>query len=120
MSSSHINSSLPYDKSIFGSFNPVIPEHVKKVIMASKKSFCELDHLPADVFIDCLDILLPAITQIFNESLTTGTFPSDFKNSLVIPLLKKSSLDCNVLKNYRPVTNLTFISKVLENLFLIS
>ncbi len=116
VSSSHTNSSLPYQKSKFGSFEPVTPEHVKKVIMASKKSFCELDHLPADVFMDCLDILLPAITQIFNESLTTGTFPSDFKNSLVIPLLKKSSLDCNVLKNYRPVTNLTFISKVLEKL----
>ena len=92
------------------------PERVKKVIMASKKSFCELDHLPAVVFMDCIDILLPAITQIFNESLTSGIFPTDFKNSLVIPLLKKSSLDCNVLKNYRPVTNLTFISKIIEKL----
>ena len=86
VSSSHVNSFVPYDKSKFGFFKPVTPEHIKKVIMSSKKSFCELDHLPADIFIDCLDILLPAITQIFNESLTSGTFPSDFKNSLVIPL----------------------------------
>ena len=43
-------------------------------------------------------------------------FPSDFKNSVVIPLLKKSSLNPNVLKNYRPVTNLSFLSKILERI----
>ena len=35
---------------------------------------------------------------------------------MVIPLLKKPSLDCNLLKNYRPVSNLSFISKVLERI----
>ena len=62
----------------------------------------------------CIDILLPYMTSIFNDSLNTGVFPCDFKDSLVTPLIKKPSLDCNVLKNYRPVTNLSFISKILE------
>ena len=59
---------------------------------------------------------MPHITSIFNNSLVDGIFPLDFKNSLVIPLLKKPSLDVNVLKNYRPVSNLSFISKVLEKI----
>ena len=41
-------------------------------------------------------------------------FPSAFKTAHVIPLLKKPSLDKNDLKNYRPVSNLSFISKVVE------
>ena len=48
--------------------------------------------------------------------MASGTFPSHFKDSLVIPLLKKPSCDCNNLKNYRPVSNLSFISKALEQI----
>ena len=44
----------------------------------------------------------------------SGIVPDDFKEALVDPLLKKLNLDINVLKNYRPVSNLLFISKVLE------
>ena len=46
--------------------------------------------------------------------LKEGVFPSAFKTAHVIPLLKKPSLDKNNLKNYRPVSNLSFISKVVE------
>ena len=41
-------------------------------------------------------------------------FPSCYKEALVTPLLKKQSLDCNLLHNYRPVSNLTLISKTIE------
>ena len=36
------------------------------------------------------------------------------KSAVIKPLLKKENLDCNILKNYRPVSNLPFLSKVLE------
>ena len=51
---------------------------------------------------------------LVNSSLSEGVFPSCFKTACVKPLLKKPSLDTNVLKNYRPVSNLPFLSKVLE------
>ena len=50
---------------------------------------------------------------IINQSLQTGVFPSSFKKAVITPLLKKPSLDC-IFKNYRPISNLSFISKVLE------
>ena len=53
---------------------------------------------------------------MYNDLLASGTFPSHFKDSLVIPLLKKPSLDSDNLKNYRPVSNFSFISKVLERI----
>ena len=41
-------------------------------------------------------------------------FPKLFQNRIYYPLLKKPSLDRNLLKNYRPVANLSFISKLIE------
>ena len=61
----------------------------------------------------CLDILIKPITDIGNLSIETNAFPHEFKEAHVKPLLKKSSLPKNHLKNYRPVSNLNFISKIL-------
>ena len=47
-------------------------------------------------------------------------FPKLFQNCICCPLLKKPSLDRNLLKNYRPVSNLSFISKLTEKLWVIS
>jgi len=59
-------------------------------------------------------VLALFITLLFNRSLVTGCFPSEFKHAIVRPLLKKSGLDASDLKNYRPVSNLSFLSKLLE------
>ena len=46
----------------------------------------------------------------------TSTFPQNFKEAHVRPSLKKTYLPKNELKNYRPVSNLSFISKILEKI----
>ena len=62
---------------------------------------------------DCLDILLPFITRLINLSLKTGHFPYMWKSAVVLPLLKKPGLEARV-ENFRPVSNLQFVSKLLE------
>ena len=62
----------------------------------------------------CFDTLLPVLCNLITESLQSGVFPSDFKTAHVCPLLKKPSLEKNSLKNYRPVSNLAFVSKLIE------
>ena len=47
-------------------------------------------------------------------SLQQGEFPSGLKHALVTPLLKKPLLNPEELKNYRPISNLSFLSKTLE------
>ena len=79
---------------------------------------CELDPVPTHLFINCLDTILPVLTRILNDSLHSGVFPQIFKTAVIKPLLKKPTLDPNDLKNYRPVSNLPFISKVLEKIVL--
>ena len=66
--------------------------------------------------IDILPTLLPTITKIINISLETGTVPRSMKKAIISPLLKKLTLDKKVLKNHRPVSNLFFISKILEKI----
>lgn len=48
-----------------------------------------------------------------NLSLTSGCVPEALKTALIRPLLKKHNLE-HVHKNYRPVSNLSFLSKVIE------
>ena len=69
--------------------------------------------MPTKLVSDCLDVLLPVITKIINLSLETGIFPEDWKEALVCPLLKKDNLDL-IFENYRPISNLHFISKLTE------
>ena len=58
-------------------------------------------------------MLLPAITNIVNLSLSSSTIPQQFKDA-VTPILKKASLNPEILKIYRPVSNLPYISKIIE------
>jgi len=46
--------------------------------------------------------------------LTTGCFPVELKEAIVRPLLKRDDFDHRDLKNYTPVSNLPFLSKLLE------
>ena len=80
------------------------------------KKSCDLDPIPISVLYDCLDEIIPTVTSIMNMSLSSGIVPQCFKHALVKPLLKTASLDPNCLKHYRPVSNLPFLSKVLERI----
>ena len=65
---------------------------------------------------ECLDVLLPIVTSIINSSLTSGVVPDSFKVASITPLIKKPSLEPDILANYRPISNLPFLSKVLERI----
>ena len=63
---------------------------------------------------DCIEVLVTPITSIVNLLLSKGSFPSHLKSALVFPLLKKPTFDKDNMKYYWPVSNLSFLSKVLE------
>ena len=91
---------------------------VKECILISAPKSCELDPIPSKLLIECIDSILPSLTDLFNSSLASGIFPQCFKSALVTPILKKRCLDHNDLNNYRPVSNLCLIAKILEKLVL--
>lgn len=62
---------------------------------------------------DCLDILAPPITKIVNTSLIKGEVPASWKEAIVNPILKKPDAT-NDFSNLRPISNLSFVSKLTE------
>ena len=99
-------------------FESVSDEFVLKIINSAPAKSCVRDLIPTTLLYENHDILLPTITNIINTSLTTGIVPRDLKIAVVKPLLKKPSLDKNLLKSYRPISNLPFLSKILEKVVL--
>ena len=66
------------------------------------------------LLISYLPIIIDVILHIVNLCITTNVFPLSCKSYIVTPLIKKPGLDAEILKNYRPVSNLSFLSKVIE------
>jgi len=60
--------------------------------------------------------LAPFLSHLFSQSLQQGIVPAASKSAYIHPLLKKPSLDSADVKNYRPISNLKVISKLLERL----
>ena len=94
-------------------FTPVSEHDVSKLVTKSKSGSCAADPLPTKLVKEYIEELLPIITHIINRSLISGSFASEWKTALVMPLLKKTGLEL-IPKNYRPVSNLQFISKLVE------
>ena len=96
------------------SFEPATEAEVNKILKNLSKKTCSLDVVPTWLIIECADSLTPAITSIVNCSLESGEMPVDLKRAIVKPLLKNADLDRECLKNYRPVSNLSCLSKIIE------
>ena len=97
-------------------FTLVDQAELTSVIMSSKTSTCILDPIPTKLFKGAFPLFSETILNILNTSLEIGYVPQFFKYAVVKPLLKKPNLDADTLSNYRPISNLPFISKVLEKL----
>jgi len=61
-----------------------------------------------------VDLLLPYIMRMVNASLSQGRLPDSQKHAVVFPLLNKTGLDTSDMANYRPVSNVSFLSKLVE------
>jgi len=96
------------------SFRPTDKAELEKLISNMNKTTCASDPIPTSFIVQHLPLFLDNIGCIVNLCLSTGVFPSTCKSSIVRPLLKKAGLDKDDLKNYRPVANLPFLSKIIE------
>jgi hypothetical protein len=99
--------------SSLNSFCHVSPGVIRRILLKSPRKSSIADPAPTWFLLQFLDILLPVITRIVNLAILEG-MPDVFKESIVSPLLKKSNLDKDQLANFRPVSNLPFLSKVIE------
>ena len=95
-------------------FEPASEEEIYTLVMNSPNKSCCLDPLPTWLFKICAESIIPLITVIVNMSLSTATMPRDLKVAMLIPLIKNIVLNPDILNNFRPISNLPFISKIIE------
>ena len=89
-------------------------DEILKIIKLTPNKSCDLNPIPTSLVLDWMSVLLTCITNIVNYSLQEGSFTSFLKTANVTPLLKKAGLDRKSLKKYQPVSNLCYISKLIE------
>jgi len=102
----------PFTPTNFSSFTCVTTDEVSKLLSQSPDTNCDLDPIATSLLKQCSHTLLPTITNIINLSLSTSIFPVQFKNCSVHPHLIISILDKDDLGNYRPISHLSFLSKL--------
>ena len=96
-------------------FKEVSSNEVKKIIKSLNRKKSAINScIPVSILIDSMDIYLPLLIDIINDSLKRSIFSNELKLAEVIPLFKK--VDPFDKGKYRPVSLLSHISKVFERL----
>ena len=97
----------------FDTFHPLSCDVLSGLIRKLNKTTCVLDTFPTKLLMSHLSYILDIILCIANLWFSSGVFPTPCKFPIPFPLNKKQGLDPEILKNYRPVANLSFISKII-------
>ena len=109
-----VTPSQPLCQTTFCDFSAVSVHYISELLVKSNTKSCILDPAPTSVLKHSIEALAPAITSIVNASLLSGVFPSSLKKGVIHPSIKKLSLDREAYPSYRPITNVAFLSKMLE------
>ena len=95
-------------------FQPIYLPELQKIYLSTPNKNCTLDPIPTALLKQILPSTVALISDIINASLRDEILPESFKRALVKPLLKKPGLEL-LEKNYRPVSNLSYVSKLAEH-----
>uniref|UniRef100_A0A8C6TX04 Reverse transcriptase domain-containing protein n=1 Tax=Neogobius melanostomus TaxID=47308 RepID=A0A8C6TX04_9GOBI len=98
----------------FDTFEPVSLSILTKIVHKVRSSFCPVDIIPPGLLKEVFESIGLCMVHLINSSFKSGCVPVDFKHAVVQPLLKKPNLDPTTLANFRPISKLPFLSKVLE------
>ena len=84
----------------------------KELKILKTKKATELDNLPSSLLKDCATSLWKPLSFIINLSITTGRVPNVWKMAKIVPIHKSGATDRP--ENYRPISVLPILSKILE------
>ena len=95
---------------------PYIIDEIRNVISGASSKTCARNPIPSHLVKAFLTELLSFIIDIWNTSLLEGCLPVSQWHAIVTSRLKKADMNPCDAKNYRPVSNLTCMSKIIEKL----
>ncbi len=98
----------------FHSFSTIGEEELYKLVKSAKPTTWMLDPFPSKILKEVLPEVIDPLLAIINSSLSLEYVPKKFKLAVIKPLIKKHNIDPKDLVNYRPISNLPFLSKIIE------
>ena len=96
-------------------FTPVSTDDINEIIKTAPLKHCELDPLPTNIMKENKDVLAHCVAKMVNTSFDTGHFSDKLKVAILHPLIKNIKLE-PTFNNFRPVSNLSYLSKLIERL----
>ena len=99
----------------FADFHPLTVNDFTASIRLLSERHCVSNPIPTSLLKDCVDVLAPSLVEFYNKSLRTGSVSAMFKAAYITPLLKKYDLYPADVRCYRPISNLSVLSKLLEH-----
>ena len=93
-------------------FEPCTEEELSEIIKESGIKCAPSDFLPTSILKDNITNFIPVLCKLVNQSLAKGTFEG-LKTADIIPTIKDHKLDPNDFKSYRPISNLSFLGKLI-------
>jgi len=97
-------------------FTSVRVDEMTTAVRALSDKCCALDPFPTSTLKTVIGDLTPFLIELVNHSLSTGCVPEVFKEAYITPRLKKINVDPSDVRPYRPILNLSVISKLLEKI----
>lgn len=112
---SNVDTDMPTSENSLFEFERTNDEEVKQIITAHGAKCAPDDPMPSEILNQYKDVFIPIWTKLINLSFDTGSMDC-LKSAIVFPLIKELDdiVDRDIKKNYRPVSNLQFISKLIE------
>ena len=105
---------MPVCTAVFDTFQSLSCDVLANINHKLNRTTCGLDPFPTQLLMSHLSSIINIFLRIVNLCFSSGDFPASCKSAIISPLIKKQGLDYEILKNYRPVANFSFISKIIE------
>ena len=109
-----IDTIMPVCSAVFDTFQPLSCDVLASIIHKLNRTTCGLDPFPTKVLMSHLSSIINVILCIVHLCFSSGDFPASCKSAIISPFIKKQGLDSEILKNYWPIANLSFIKKNIE------
>lgn len=96
-------------------FDETTEEELREIIKTHGIKCSPSDPVPAKLLSSLLDLFIPIWKDLVNLSLSTGSMDC-LKSAILTPILKEldDMVNTEIYKNYRPISNLVFVSKLVE------
>ena len=93
----------------------ITPAYVEQLIRSKHFKTCiYIDNITPYLLKRNLNFFCLSYTDLINKCIQHSNFPLILKHSIITPILKKPSLDKSLPENYRPISNLSFLSKIIK------